>query len=132
VTAAEDGAGDHGSSGARPGSRRVRVPGVAGLVGVTMGADGSARGACGTASPLGGDTCRRGCTPPAGAAAAAAAARGGDQGWCEEVELPDLGVSECDGLPLSRQLRQQQGLASWRQQEAALVSTPAAACSGDE
>jgi hypothetical protein len=77
---------------------RVKVPGVAGPVELVSEAAAAA-------AALAGDG---GCD---GAAAEGLGEEGVEEGE-EEGRLPDLGAGE-DGQPLSRNLRQQEGLTSW-------------------
>jgi hypothetical protein len=94
---------------AADGSIRVKVPGVAGPVelvsaaaaadaAVTGGKDGQRSGQGGVSHRTGTEGWQEGDAEGAG-------------GEWEEV-LPDLGMGE-DGQPLSRSLRQREGLASW-------------------
>lgn len=90
-----------GTAATGDGVVRVKVPGVAGAVElVSEAAAGAAAGDSGSEG------------------AAASEGRVGEEGGDgvaegeEEGRLPDLGAGE-DGQPLSRNLRQQEGLASW-------------------
>lgn len=93
------GAAATGTEDAGGGVVRVKVLGVAGSVELVSEAAGAAAGDNGSE----------------GAAAAEGLGEEGGEGGTggeEEGRLPDLGAGE-DGQPLSRKLRQQEGLTSW-------------------